>query len=117
MKYFPAYILLVFTLLAGCRSRTQTRYRVNLTSDQPWPIGEAKPCSFDGQSMEMHCFPPTREAILAVKHYYLVDADFDKAVDFDSDHWAGGSTYPYDIVCRLDSFDDATCRYLPPKKD
>jgi hypothetical protein len=57
-------------------------------------IGEAKPCSFDGVYMEMHCFPPTQEALAAPKHENLVDADFEKPVKFDARHWAGGA-YPY----------------------
>jgi hypothetical protein len=117
MKLIPLFLLSFFSLLAGCRSQAQTHYRVTLTSDQPWSIGEAKPCSFDGKYMEMHCFPPTKDALLASKHYYLVTANFDRPVDFDAQHWAGGSTYPYNIVCRLDSVDHATCRYLPPQKD
>lgn len=117
MKRVPVFLFVAVAFLVGCRSQTKTtHYRVNLASEQSWSIGEAKPCSFDGQYMEMHCFPPTQEALAATKHYYLVDVDFDRPVDFDSQHWAGGSTYPYDIVCRLDSFEHATCRYLPPPK-
>jgi hypothetical protein len=44
--------------------------------------------------MEMHCFTPTQEALAAPKHDYLVDADFNKPVKFDAQHWAGGA-YPY----------------------
>ena len=105
-----AFIVILVLLAAGCGHRDQTHYRVTLISDQPWTIGEAKPCSFDGDYQEMHCFPPTLDALTAAKHDYLVDADFDKPVKFDSGHWAGGSSYPYDIVCRLDSYNHATCQ-------
>jgi hypothetical protein len=102
-------LLLVSVGMTGRGHHGQARYRVKLVSDQPWAIGEAKPCSFDGQYMEMHCFPPTPEALAAPKHDYLVDADFEKPVKFDAQHWAGGN-YPYDIVCRLDSDKHATCQ-------
>ena len=52
----------------------------------------------------MHCFPPTPEALAAPKTNYLVDVDFGKPVHFDAQKWA------YDITCRLDSFEHATCR-------
>jgi hypothetical protein len=103
-------LLLAAVGVTGCGHQGQNRYRVTLVSDQPWTIGEAKPCSFDGESLEMHCFPPTPEALAAPKHDYLVDADFDKPVKFDARHWAGGNSYPYDIVCRLDSYKHATCQ-------
>ena len=86
--------LLVAVGMTGCGHRSQTRYRVSLISDQTWPIGEAKPCSFDGMYMEMHCITPTQEALAAPKYDYLVDADFNKPVKFDAQHWAGGA-YPY----------------------
>ncbi len=104
------FCLSVAVVISGCSHRGQTRYRVTLVSDQPWTIGEAKSCSFDGQYMEMHCFPPTPAALSAPKHDYLVDADFDKPVAFNAQHWAGGNSYPYDIVCRLDSNKHATCQ-------
>jgi len=111
MKLITLILLLLAAVgVTGCGHQDHTRYRVTLVSDQPWAIGEAKPCSFDGQYMEMHCFPPTLEALAAPKHDYLVDADFDKAVKFDARHWAGGNSYPYDIVCRLDSDEHATCQ-------
>src|SRR5580692_514187 len=103
-------LLLMSVGMTGCGHHGQARYRVTLVSDQPWAIGEAKPCSFDEKYMELHCFPPTPEAIAAPKHDYLVDADFEKPVKFDAQHWAGGSSYPYNIVCRLDSFEHATCQ-------
>ena len=102
-------LLLAAVGMIGCGHLGQTRYRVRLISLEPWTIGEAKPCSFDGQFMELHCFTPTPDALAAPKHNYLVDADFDKAVNFDEQHWAGGS-YPYNIVCRLDSYEHATCQ-------
>jgi hypothetical protein len=30
--------------------------------------------------MEMHCFPPTKDALAAPKYHYLVDADFNAPV-------------------------------------
>lgn len=95
--------------MTGCGHQARTTYRVRLVSDVPWPIGEAKPCSFDEQYMEMHCLPPTPEALAAPKHDYLVDADFEKPVKFDAQHWAGG-IYPYSIECRLDFYQHATCQ-------
>jgi hypothetical protein len=54
----------------------------------------------------MHCFPA--ESLSASKNtqwaYYMVDADFDRPVQFDKEQWA------YDIWCRLDSFGRATCQ-------
>lgn len=87
-------------------------YQAVLTSDRPWPIGEARPCSFDGQWKELHCFPPEK-VFVTPKYEYAVETDFDKPVHFDKDQWA------YNIVCRLDSFKQATCRTqeAEPKKD
>jgi hypothetical protein len=110
MKIFVIAVL-VFAAV-GCT--TKTRYRVKMTSDRTWTIGEAKPCYFDGEYMEMHCFPPTKDALAAPKYHYLVDADFNAPVHFDAQHWAGGS-YPYNITCRLDSFEHATCNYQEVK--
>jgi hypothetical protein len=87
--------------LAACRRPTST-YHAKLISDRPWPVGEARSCSFDGQWNELHCFPPA--ALSATKYAYLVNAEFDKPVQFDAQHWAN------DITCRLDSFEHATCR-------
>jgi hypothetical protein len=101
-------VLLAAICMTGC-GQGHTRYRVTLISDQPWTIGEAKPCAFDEMYMEMHCFPPTQEAMNAPKHDYLVDADFEKPVKFNAQHLAGANSYPYDIVCRLDSYKNATC--------
>jgi len=107
MKYL-VIALLVFVLLVLVGCRRQVRYHVTLVSEQPWSVGDAKFCSFDGKWMELHCFPPT--ALSTPKHNYLVSADFERPVHFDSQQWAGGSTYPYGIICRLDSLEDATCR-------
>jgi len=52
----------------------------------------------------MHCFPSTTGALAAPKFDYLVDADFGKPAHFDAQKWA------YNITCRLDSFEHATCR-------
>jgi hypothetical protein len=64
-------LLLAAVGMTGCSHQGQTHYRVTLISDQPWAIGEAKPCSFDGEYMEMHCFPPTPEALAAPKRDYF----------------------------------------------
>jgi len=87
--------------LVSCRHPTSA-YHAKLISDRPWPIGEARSCAFDGQWSEMHCYPPA--ALSAPKYDYLVSAEFDKPVQFDAQRWA------YDITCRLDSFEHATCR-------
>ena len=63
----------------------------------------------------MHCFPPDKFG--TPKKDYLVDADFDKPIIFDADHWAGipevktplNSNMAGDINCRLDSFKHASC--------
>jgi hypothetical protein len=49
-----------------------------------------------------------------VKINYLVVAEFDSPVHFDAQHWAGGTTYPYDITCRLDSFEHASWTEVRP---
>jgi hypothetical protein len=103
-------LLLAAVGLTGCSHQSQTRFRATLVSDRPWAIGEAKPCSFDGEYLEMHCFLPMPEALAAPKHDYLVDTDFEKPVKFDARHWAGGNSYPYNIVCRLDSYQHAFCQ-------
>lgn len=87
-------------LLAACNR--PSRYQAKLITERPWPPGEARSCSFDGQWKEMHCFPTT--ALSAPKYDYLVSAEFDKPVQFDAQRWA------YDITCRLDSYEHATCR-------
>jgi len=103
MKTFLVAALVA--LVAGCQ---KTSYHVTLVTEQAWVIGEAKPCSFDGENMELHCFPPT--VLSAPKHDYLVVADFNKPVHFNAQKWDTGSkSYPYEIVCRLDSVEHATC--------
>lgn len=89
--------------LAAC-SKPTSFYRTKLISDRPWPTGEARSCSFDGKWNEMHCVPPTPAALSAPKYDYLVAAEFNKPIQFDAQRWA------YDITCRLDSFEHATCR-------
>lgn len=109
LRAYVATILIALSLcLSACSSAAKTRYRVTLIISQQWIIGEAKPCVFDGEYMEMHCFPPP--ALMSDKHYYLVDADFDAPVQFDANHWSlGEQDYPYSISCRLDSVSHATC--------
>src|ERR1700683_878909 len=86
-------------------STSLARYHVTLVTDQPWTIGEAKGCSFDDENMEMHCFPPT--SLQSSKHNYLVDADFDKPVQFDDQNWDTGSkSYLYVISWRFDYVED-----------
>jgi hypothetical protein len=60
--------------------------------------------------MEAHCFPPTPEAVGATKYKYLVSATFDRPLRFDAQQWA------YDITCRLDSPERATCQQNEEKK-
>jgi hypothetical protein len=104
VKFKPiATILFGLVLLAACRDPA-SRYHAKLISDRAWPVGEARSCSFDREWYEMHCFPATPEGLSAPKYDYLVTADFDKPVQFDPEGWA------YDITCRLDSFEHATCR-------
>ncbi len=99
-----AFLCGLLILMGGCRSGS-THLRVTLVSDRPWPIGEARTCSaLDGKWMEAHCFPPTPEGSAAEKYKYLVEATFDKPPHFDAQQWA------YDITCRLDSFERATCQ-------
>ena len=96
------WLLALLTVVCGCKSGS-SHLRITLVSDRPWPIGEARDCSgLDGQWMEAHCFPP--ENLGAKKYKYLVDAEFDRPPHFDKEQWA------YDITCRLDSFDRATCQ-------
>jgi hypothetical protein len=101
----PFVILLVLIAAVaqgGCNKSTHRK--VVLISDTPWPVGEAKECSFDGKWNEMHCFPPEKASAYPV-HKYMVDADFDKPVQFDKEQWA------YDLTCRLDSVEHAMCRH------
>lgn len=100
-----AAILCALLVLIGCNK--PTHYQAVLITDRPWPIGEARSCSFDGQWKELHCFPPENISVTP-KYKYMVTADFDEPVDFDRDQWA------YEIVCRLDSFKHATCRHSRP---
>jgi hypothetical protein len=85
--------------LCGCRKQEQ----IKLISDREWLIGEAKDCTVDGKWMEAHCFPPTPEGASAQKHDYLVTVRLEKALVFDSEGWA------YNVVCRLESSERATC--------
>jgi hypothetical protein len=101
MRRFVFLLLLAVVVGIGCNK--STRLRVVLVSDSPWSPGEAKWCSLDGKWNEMHCFPP--ENISAKdSHKYMVNADFDKPPRFDKEQWA------HDIVCRLDSYEHATCQ-------
>jgi hypothetical protein len=77
--------------------------QIKLISDQEWPVGEAKDCSVDSKWMEAHCFPPTREGLSAKKHDYLVRVYLEKPLVFDKEGWA------YNVVCRLENFERATC--------
>ena len=103
--FLPSVLLLflVIALLLGVGCKKAMRRQVVLVSDTPWSVGEAKWCSFDGKWNEMHCFPPE---MLSAKdwHKYMVNADFDKPPQFDGQQWA------YNIVCRLDSVEHATCQ-------
>lgn len=78
-------------------------------SDKAWPIGEAKDCTVDSKWKEAHCFPPTPEAVAAEKHDYLVSVRFEKPLVFDKEGWA------YNVVCRLESSEHATCIQQSPK--
>ncbi len=89
----------VLASLCGCTRDEQ----IKLISDERWPIGEAKDCTVDRKWSEAHCFPPMREALSAKKHEYLVKVVFGKPLLFDQEGWA------YNVTCRLDSSDHATC--------
>jgi hypothetical protein len=97
--------LLLCALLStsiGCQKRSQ---KYTLVTDRPWSVGEARTCSLDGKWKEGHCFAP--ENLASVQKYkYLVNTDFDSPVHFDAQQWAG---LKGDMVCRLDSFEHATC--------
>lgn len=99
-------LCLLLLVVESCSKATH--YQVTMASDEPWKIGEAKWCAFDGEYMEMHCFPPS--SLATQKHNYLVTAYFDKPVEFDTNHFdLGSKTYPYAISCRLDSTEKAFC--------
>jgi len=85
---------------SGCQKPSG---KYTLVSDRPWPVGEARTCTFDGKYREGHCFPPAN--LSAAKYKYLVDAEFDKPVHYDARKWSSD-----DIICRLDSFRHATCQ-------
>lgn len=108
MKTTLATILIALSLCLSAGA--QTKYTVKLITVEPWTVGEAKPCSFDGVYNELHCFEPTKENVFAKKRYYLVDADFDKPVQFNATQWdIWSKEWPYGISCRLDSISHATC--------
>jgi hypothetical protein len=102
MKIIFIFIGLIVCCLISCSSKRDEQY--TLVSDRPWPIGEARTCSLDGKWKEGHCFPPAN--LSEPKYKYLVNVTLDKAIRFDSDQWAGVKG---DVVCRLDSFERATC--------
>lgn len=96
-------LLISFALfLAGCGTASP---RTDIVTAGTWTIGEAKSCTLDGKWNEMHCFPPALSSDPDFKdfHHYLVDAKFESPVRFDDQKWA------YDIVCRLESDQRATC--------
>jgi hypothetical protein len=102
MKHIALLAVIQATLFGlGCQRHSQAQY--TLVSDRPWPIGEARTCTFDGEYREGHCFPPTD--LSGQKYKYLVDADFDRTVHYDAQKWSSD-----DITCRLDSIAHATCK-------
>jgi hypothetical protein len=100
-------IVIALTMLSavGCsRADAPIHYTgVTLKSNQPWPIGLAKTCLFKDDSkdsMVLVCAasgdPNTDGGTI-----YLVTADFNKPV-----RNSGGV---FGVLCRLDSFEHATC--------
>ena len=58
MKRIALLAVIQATLFGlGCQKHSHPKY--TLVSDRPWPIGEARTCTFDGEYREGHCFPPT----------------------------------------------------------
>jgi hypothetical protein len=106
MKNKGLVLVLLFAVIAVAFYFLNRRGEMyTLASEREWPVGEARTCSLDGRYKEGHCFPPN--SLSAPKFKYLVSVQFDKPVHFDSQHWAGLNG---EIVCRLDSYKDATCR-------
>jgi len=105
MKTIITALALVFLSGVGCaRAPFSIRYvNVTLMTSQPWPVGLAKTCFVQGDSadnMRMHCAAfgdrGPEDGTL-----YLVDASFNKPI-----RNPGGV---FGVVCRLDSFEHATC--------
>ena|ERR1700730_3967060 len=96
MKATIAFAMIFLGLMLGTPAKTQDKpvhfKNVPLITDRPWRIGEARWCSFDGENVEIHCFPPGKLGVPKIN--YLVDADFDKPVHFDKDNWAGVPAVP-----------------------
>lgn len=101
MKTFciAVLLLLLWVCSIGCSSPKQQTYK--FVTDHPWPVGEARLCTLDGQFHQAHCFPPenlfTTEKVFYIVTTTLVD------VKFDSNQWG------YGVTCRLDSYSTATC--------
>jgi len=102
-------ILTLFLVVPACLCGCRKQEPIKLISDREWPIGEAKDCTVDRKWMEAHCFPPTREALSAEKHEYLVRIRLEKPLVFDNEGWA------YNVVCRLESAERAMCLQQTPK--
>jgi hypothetical protein len=95
-------------LLVGCSGHKE---QYVLISDRQWSLGEARACSLDGQWKEGHCFPPSSLILPGKQYMYTVNVTFEDQPQFDKDHWAGLDGR---LICRLDSYERATCRIEKP---
>lgn len=99
-----AAVVLSLSLSAvGCHTKPK-RFRATMRTSAPWQIGLAKTCLFKDDSkdgMDMKC-ASFGDPDIGDRYTYLVDADFNKPV-----HNSGGV---FGVICRLDSYDHATCQ-------
>lgn len=114
MKQWSFLIALVAVIVAGAAGayvakpwwpklawHSGHRRDVVLTTERPWPVGEARACEFAGNVNAASCTLPTSREWPAFQ--YMVVVDFEQALRF-NDGWAQG------VTCRLDTFEHATCK-------
>jgi hypothetical protein len=80
---------------------SQHRRDVVLTTERPWPVGEARECQFAETVNADSCTLPNNHEMAAFQ--YMVAVDFDQRLEFNNG-WAIA------VTCRLDSFEHATCK-------
>jgi hypothetical protein len=78
------------------------RRDVVLTTERPWPVGEARECEFAANVNGASC-TLTMNLESPAEFHYLVAVDTDQPLQF-TDGWAKS------VTCRLDSFEHATCK-------
>jgi hypothetical protein len=119
----PLFLGLLFLapLVGGCSGN---RYRVVISTDTAWPLGESRTCALTRPRMTLFCFLVPRKAAnndtrieeLSTLSNLTVTANFDEPVDWSEVEKTFNPSKPlvFDQSCRLDSNEHATCTHTVP---